>query len=187
MSRVVATLVLTASLSASAFGATQIFTTTMSGPAESPPVASPGTGSATMVYDDVARTLSISASWSGLIGTTTVAHIHGATALPFTSTAGVAVTPGTLPGFPTGLTAGSYSTLLDLSLTSTYTSAFLTANGGTTLGAELGLISAMQTGRAYFNIHSTFATGGEIRGFIPTPGALAVLGLGGLAMARRRR
>ena len=38
------------------------------------------------------------ASFSGLSGTTTVAHIHCCTASPGTGTIGVAVTPVTLPG-----------------------------------------------------------------------------------------
>jgi hypothetical protein len=40
----------------------------------------------------------------------------------------------------------------------------------------------------YVNIHSSIFPGGEIRGqVVPTPGALALLGLGGLIAARRRR
>lgn len=161
----------------------------LDGPSESPPNASPGTGYATVDYDNVAKTLLINATFSGLIGTTTQAHIHGATAAPFTSTAGVAVTPGTLPGFPLGVTSGLYATTLDLTLTSTYTTGFLTANGGTAAGAEAGLAAAMASGRTYFNIHSSFAGGGEIRGFltaVPEPGSLALLGLGGAALLFRR-
>ena len=71
----------------------------LSGAAEAPPNASPATGSATVVYDSILHTLSISADWADLIGTTTVAHIHCCTTLPNEPVAaGVAVTPGTLPG-----------------------------------------------------------------------------------------
>ena len=140
-----------------------------------------GTGFVTLVFDDVADTLSIQSAWSGLSGTTTVAHIHCCTASPFTGTAGVAVTPGTLPGFPTGVSSGSYSRVIDLTQTASFTAAFLGASGGTVEGAVERLLSNLDAGRAYFNIHSTTFGGGEIRGFplrvVPEPGTLALLAL----------
>ena len=42
------------------------YTTVLSGPAEEPPIASPGIGQATVIYDSVARTLEIQTSFSGL-------------------------------------------------------------------------------------------------------------------------
>lgn len=147
-----------------------------------------GTGTASFTLDTTARTLAINTSWSGLSGLTTVAHIHAPTAAAGTGTVGVAVTPGTLPSFPTGLSSGSYSVVIDLSQSSSYTGSFLNGpGGGTTLGAQNALLSAMLTNRAYLNIHSSTFTGGEIRGFIPTPGAAAAMGLLGLAALRRRR
>jgi CHRD domain len=62
----------------------------LSGPAESPPNASPGTGSATVITDDVANTLSVDVSFSGLLAGTTASHIHCCTTAPFTGTAIVA-------------------------------------------------------------------------------------------------
>lgn len=158
------------------------------------PEASGATGSGTVqvIYDDFARTLSIDAQWSGLSGTTTVAHIHCCTASPGTGTAGVAVTPGTLPGFPVGVTNGSYSTLLNLALTPTYTTTFLTASGGTAAGAEARLVANMMAGTAYFNVHTNLFPGGEIRGFlapVPEPGSSLLLlgiGLAGLRAWRKR-
>lgn len=163
----------------------------MDGPSESPPNASPGTGHATADYDDVAHTLTVSATFSDLIGTTTAAHIHAPTAAPFDPVpVGVAVTPGTLPGFPAGVTGAAYGpVVLDLTLAGTYTAGFLAAGGGTPAGAEALLFSSIATGKAYFNIHSSFAGGGEIRGFlvpIPEPGTALLLLASAPLMLRRR-
>src|SRR5688572_3236646 len=53
-----------------------VYTANLSGPAESPPVASPGTGFASVQYDSTLHTFLINASWSDLLAGTTVAHIH---------------------------------------------------------------------------------------------------------------
>src|SRR5690606_30791744 len=52
-----------------------------------------GLGSVTVSYESTAHILLIEANWSGLSGTTTVAHIHCCTAAPGAGTVGVAVTP----------------------------------------------------------------------------------------------
>ena len=171
------------------------YAVTLDGPSESPVNASPGTGSATVGYDDSLHTLTLSLTFSGLTGTTTASHIHAATAVALTGTAGVATTTPTLAGFPLGVSSGTYNNVLDLTLASSYNPAYVTANGGTTASAEVALASAMAAGKAYLNIHSTAFGGGEIRGFltpVPEPSSLALLGLGGLALAgrawsRRRR
>jgi hypothetical protein len=134
--------------------------------------------------------LSINVNFSGLLGTVTAAHIHGATASPFTGTAGVVLTPGTLPGFPLGVSAGAYANVLDLSLATTYPAAYITANGGTTLGAESAITAAMAAGKTYFNIHTTVVGGGEVRGFltaVPEPSSLTLLALGAIGMAAKGR
>jgi hypothetical protein len=169
-----------------------VFFTPMDGPSEAPPVASPGTGWARVTFDDVALTMLVQAAFEDLVGTTTVAHIHCCTAVPEVGTVGVATQPGTFLGWPFGVTSGGYERTFDMSLAASYTGGFLGANGGTAAGAFAGLIAGLEAGRGYFNVHSSFAPGGEIRGFlvrVPEPGALVLIGLGLVivAVATRRR
>jgi hypothetical protein len=165
----------------------------LSGPNESPVNASPGTGFGTVDYNSTAHTLALSLSFSGLTGTTTASHIHAPTPTPFSGTAGVATTTPTFAGFPLGVTSGTYNNVLDLTLASSYNPAFVTANGGTTAGAESALAAAMAAGESYWNVHSTTFPGGEIRGFlvVPEPGSIALLALGACAIgwrsSRRKR
>lgn len=152
-----------------------------------------GTGSGYFRFDMDAQELFIDVSWSGLSGTTTVSHIHCCVTTPGEGTVGVAVTPGTLPGFPVGVTEGSYTILLDLTDEATYTAGFITNFAGGSLdNASAALLQATLEGRAYFNIHSTTFGPGEIRGFlapVPEPSTLllSALGLLGVAAWRRRK
>jgi hypothetical protein len=151
-------------------------------------VTTSGTGSGTVNYDDAAHTVSLQGTFSGLTGTTTISHIHLPTATPFSGTAGVVITPGNLTGFPAGVTSGSYSMTFDMTQASTYPAAYITANGGTPAGAEAAVATAFAQGRAYWNIHTSFAGGGEINGFltaVPEPSTLALAGLGIAGIAAR--
>lgn len=138
----------------------------LTGPGESPPNASPGTGFADVVFDNSANTLHVVVSFSGLLGTTTASHIHAATAIPGVGTAGVATTTPYFPGFPIGVTSGTYDHLFDLTMSSSWNPAYITANGGTPAGAEAALATALDAGTSYLNIHTTVVPGGEIRGFL---------------------
>lgn len=162
----------------------------MTGPAEAPPNTSPATGRAVVLFDDVAHRMTISVEFSGLIGRTTVAHIHCCTALAGTGVASVATTTPSFPAFPVDVLSGTYTRVFDTLLASTYRSGFITANGGTTAGAEAALLSGLRSGKAYFNVHTQAFPGGEIRGFfVPAPQALSLVALLLMAMPllRRRR
>lgn len=165
------------------------FVADLSGPAEAPPNASPGTGFAVVVIDVVAHLLSVHVTFQDLIGTTTASHIHCCTALPDTGTAGVATVTPTFTGFPLGVTSGTYDHTFDTSLASTWNAPFIAAHGGTTAGAEAFLLAGMLANEAYLNIHTSFAPGGEIRGFlrVPEPATLALLCCGLLAFGFFRR
>lgn len=158
----------------------------LSGPAESPANPSPGFGVANVKFDSFLNTLSVDLTFSGLLGTTTASHIHAPTGSPLSGTAGVATMTPYFTGFPIGVTSGSYSNTFDLTLSSSYNSAYITANGGTPASAEAALTASLAAGEAYLNIHTTLFPGGEISGFlvaVPEPSSLALLGLGGFCLA----
>ncbi|MCX6231288.1 MAG: IPTL-CTERM sorting domain-containing protein [Bacteroidetes bacterium] len=177
-----------------------IYTATLSGLNELPPNPSAGTGTAIITINQSAATMRVQCSFSGLTGQVTASHIHAATPAPYSGNAGVATTTPSFPGFPTGVTSGSYDNTFDMTLATSYNPSFITAHGGTTATAFAFLLASLNSGQAYYNIHTTVYPGGEIRGFlvhqpsIPTLSqwgliifGLMMLSVGMLYIYRRKR
>ena len=166
------------------YASTITLAASLTGALEVPPTGSPGTGQATVVLDTTLNTMHVDVTFSGLLSGTTASHIHCCLASPFLTgvNVGVATTTPTFPGFPLGVTSGSYSQTFDLLLSATYNPAFITAQGGTIAGAEAALVAGLLAGETYLNIHTTLFPGGEIRGFL-VPGPIVGAGLPGLMLA----
>jgi hypothetical protein len=190
---------------ASAGSATPIvFTATLSGANENPANASLGTGFATVILDQAANTLQVDVTFSGLTGFTTASHIHCCEATPGANlNVMVATTTPTFAGFPLGVTSGTYHSVLDLTLASSYNPLFITSAfdpAQTIAGAEAALINGLENEETYLNIHTSRIVdnvqfgfpGGEIRGLlvsVPEPASIVFLvsGLRALGFARGRR
>ena len=164
----------------------------LTGAAETPPTGSPGTGFATVVLDTTAQTLFVDVSFSGLTGTTTASHIHCCLPGPFqNANEPVATQVPTFANMPLGVTSGSFTQTLNLTLASSYNPAFITLEGGTVAGAEAALITGLENGETYLNIHTSTFPGGEVRGVLaptPEPASIFLLGSGlvGIACMRLR-
>ena len=157
-----------ATLPNSASAAIFIYNGTLSGANAVPANASSATGTFTVTVDDVADTVSLVLSFTGLNGgPATAAHIHCCVA---SNANGPVVIPFT--GFP-AMTSGTYSNVFT--------------------GISAANISGIEQGLAYINIHNSAFPAGEIRGQIsavPEPATWAMM-IGGFALVggsmRRRR
>lgn len=141
------------------------FTASPSGDQEVPPSGSPATGTMTGVYDDVANTFSFEWSVMDLLGTPASpgSHIHNAPA----GSNGPIVFGFNNPD-------GSWPLM----------------GSATWSGLSPDEVQALFDGNLYINFHTDQFAPGELRGqitLVPAPGALALVGVGGLAALRRRR
>ena len=143
----------------------------LNGASVATPTNSPGKGFAIVTINTLFQTMEVNVTFSGLETGNTASHIHCCTAMPGAGNAGVATTVPTFTGFPSGVTAGSYDRVFDLTASSTYNPAFVTAEGS--IGsAEATLLAGLAAGEAYLNIHTTLFPGGEISGFLTVPASL---------------
>ena len=149
-----ATLATAVGVEAATFGATL-----------SPVSGSLGSGSATVILDDVALSVDVQVTFAGLSAPATAAHIH-CCALPNS-------------GVVLGFTAFPNATA------STYHVIFTPA---TYASIKTGILG----GTAYVNVHNQVFPAGEIRGFLapvpePETYALMLAGLGVLGWSAKRR
>jgi len=177
-------------LFAMAASASVITYTAALGNFEDPTTGSPGTGFASITVDSVANTMLVDVTFSGLTSGVTASHIH--CCVPAGGNVGVATTTPTFTGFPNGVTFGTYTHTFDLTQSTSWNPAFVTASGGTTAGAESKLLAGLAADQAYLNIHTSNFTNGEIRGFLaaaaPEPGTFLLAGamLAGFLIRRRK-
>jgi hypothetical protein len=165
----------------------QVYTAVLSGAAEATPNPSPAGGAAIVTIDVDQRTMRLQTTFADLLGDVTASHIHCCTATAGDGTAGVATQTPTFTGFPLGKTFGAYDHTFDMTQPASYNAAFITANGGTASSAFDALVAGADAGRAYLNIHTSFAPAGEIRGFlapVPEPSAWALMLAGLVAVGR---
>jgi hypothetical protein len=168
-----------------------VYTGDLNGSSEEPSNTSPGSGSVKVTIDTDHITMRVQESFSGLTANTTAAHIHCCTSTPDAGTAMVATATPTFPNFPSNVTSGSYDTTFNMTFATNYNSDFITAHGGTVSGAFAALVSGLDNGTAYSNIHTTAFPMGEIRAFlapVPEPETYSMLlaGLAALSVFLRR-
>ncbi len=147
-------------LAASASAQIKVYDIALSGLEEVPPNASPATGTAHVEVNVATGFVDVTGTFDGLLGSVTGAHLHGL--------ADYGQNAGILIGFTTtGSTSGTFFGSGTLSPTN---------------------LQGLLDGLTYINVHSSVFPGGEIRGqVVPAPASLALLGLGSLVAARRRR
>ena len=127
------------------FAADEVFTATLTGDAQVPPLDVDGTGKATVTISDDESTISWDVTYSGLTGAPGAGHIHfgavdatGPVMIPFATV--------TATGSSGSFAAADYAT-------------------GEGLPADwAGVLAAIRAGDTYVNIHTEANGAGEIRG-----------------------
>jgi hypothetical protein len=174
-------------VTAQAQAATLFKSAPLSGANELVPNPSTATGGGTLLLSADQNTVNIFLSWAGLTGPAVGAHVH-CCALPGAN-GPVAIDFG-----PPSVATGSLTRTYDLTVASTYSNDFRTANGGTAASARTAFLNGLFGGRAYYNVHTARYPGGEIRGqlaAVPEPATwgmmIAGFGIVGGAMRSQRR
>jgi hypothetical protein len=181
--QILVTMILVSAISPAA---TITYSAVLSGANESPAVITAGTGFTTVTYDSILHSLTVDVTFSNLTGLTTASHIHCCIAVG--GNAGVATTTPTFAGFPLNVTSGTYHNVLDLTMASSWNPAFITSSGGTTALAEAVFGAGFAAGQSYLNVHSSFATSGEIRALlVPEPATWSLVGAAFLILATVRK
>ena len=168
---IIGLLFLTAATQTAVRADTITYDAVLNGASVATPTNSPGKGFAIVTINTLFQTIEVNVTFSGLESGDTASHIHCCTSLPGTGNAGVATTTPTFAGFPSGVTSGQYDQIFDLTASSTYNPAFVTAEGSVG-SAEAALLAGLAAGEAYLNIHTTLFPGGEISGFLTVPASV---------------
>jgi hypothetical protein len=168
-------LIATLALPVGANATLYVFETALNGAQETPPVASPGVGTAIFTFDDVANSFNLTLAGLGLTSEVTAAHFHK----------GAVGQPGPIVrdlGIPASVAQGSGF-------------AFNALYFNQALGPQLSLADFLAS-TIYVNVHTALHPTGEIRGQfgqlvpIPEPGtwllvAAGLVVLAGSALRRR--
>ena len=182
---------------ASQASAVAMFTATLNGSNETTPNNSTATGFATFTLNDAMTELAMSVTVTGIdftgsqssdpLDNLAAAHIHAlAPGAPLNATGGVVWGFFGMPfneTAPNNRVVTPFATGVGGTITGVWNA---TEGNGTTLTAQLANLFGS---RLYINFHTGEFPGGEIRGPItpiPEPGTLTLLGLGLVALGRRR-
>jgi hypothetical protein len=134
-----------------------LFTATLSGAQQVPPVTTPATGTACLMLSPDQTTLTYSVTFANLQGTPTEVHLHNA---PAGQNGPVATDANGQPIELMGLPPGTSGTA-----------------GPQTFTVNADLMAQLLQGNIYSNIHTTAFPGGEVRGqFALANGAFTALG-----------
>ena len=179
--------ILFSSLMGTALEATPItYTASLNGIQTVPPTGSLATGLATITADSATHLLTFDLSWSNLAANPLGLHIH--CCAPIGTNGMLAIN---FQGFPAA-TSGVYVQTADLTVSTLYNPAFLTAHGGTAAQAEADILAGLAAGNAYIDIQIPPFVAGEIRGQLaavpePSTALLLATGLASVAAFRCKR